>query len=143
MRTNKIVKKLALLNFVALGLFFSVNSYANSWDDYEGTTCAHKRDAIQSKIDHARGGIYQKEGLERALENLNNYCTDNDLESKYRKKVEEKTEKVSKQMQELREAQLKGDTKKIAKKEAKLLKDKNELTEAKNRLEQFYRDRSH
>ena len=43
-------------------------------------------------------------------------------------------------MQDLKEAQIKGDAKKIAKQEAKLQKVQAELTKAQSTLAQFYKD---
>ncbi|MDF7668019.1 DUF1090 domain-containing protein [Orbaceae bacterium ESL0727] len=141
---KKRVGKLAVMTLVVAlcGTVYSAQVYAANHDRSEGTTCANKKQLLQTKIDEAKqhNNSYQVAGLEKALSDVNNYCKDSDLETKYKKQVQDKTDEVAERMKELKAAQLKGDAEKMAKQEAKLLKDKAELTEAQSKLAQYYKD---
>jgi hypothetical protein len=54
--------------------------------------------------------------LERALTNVQRYCTDGKLTSEWQEKVADKESKVRERMEELRHAQASGDPEKIYKK---------------------------
>lgn len=136
----KSITKVSLFSFAVLA--FSCGANASNHQDVDGTTCSAKKQAIETQISYAEkhNDILRTQGLKKALSDVNSYCSNDDLEAKYKKKIEEKTEKVAERMQDLKEAQIKGDAEKIAKQEAKLLKDKAELTKAQSTLTQFYKD---
>ncbi len=136
----KSITKVSLFSFAVLA--FSCGANASNYDNVTGTTCSAKKQAIETQISYAEknNNMLSAQGLKKALSDVNSYCSNDDLEAKYKKKVEEKTEKVAERMQDLKEAQIKGDAKKIAKQEAKLQKVQAELTKAQSTLAQFYKD---
>ncbi|EML2681547.1 MULTISPECIES: DUF1090 domain-containing protein [Klebsiella] len=100
--------------------------------------CAEKEYQIQKQLEYAKayGNIHRVRGLERALTNVQRYCTDGKLTSEWQEKVADKESKVRERMEELRHAQASGDPEKIRKKEKKLQEAKNELMEVQSGLNQ-------
>ncbi|WP_392553044.1 DUF1090 domain-containing protein [Orbus wheelerorum] len=133
---NKIIK----VSFITLAAAISFNALANH-QDYDGSTCAGKKSAIQTQIDYAKkaNNTYQVKGLEKALSDVNSYCTNSDLEKKYKEKVQDKLNDVQEKQADLKQAQLEGNTKKIAKQQAKLAEKQQELQNAKDTLDGFYK----
>lgn len=102
--------------------------------------CALKQQQIQNQIDYAKkyGNNYKQKGLETALDNVKEHCTDASLKQEINDKIAEKQQKVNERESELKEAQAKGDAKKIAKKQKKLLSAQQELDEAKKELTTYF-----
>lgn len=129
-----------MLKISLIALAFTASSYAAA-DQFDGLTCAGKQIAIQTQLDFAKkaNNTYRAEGLQKALDDVNTYCTNDSLEEKYKDKVEDKLENLQDKQEDLQEAQLKGDTKKIAKQEMKVQKAEYELKEAQDHLDAFYK----
>lgn len=103
--------------------------------------CAHKVEGIQKEIDYAV--LYKNKekevGLRKALDEVNMYCTDADLRADFDKKIADKKKKIVDRQDELRKAQMKGDLKKIAKKQNKVREAELELIEMRQEKEQFFK----
>ncbi|WP_434777215.1 DUF1090 domain-containing protein [Neisseria sp. Ec49-e6-T10] len=99
-------------------------------------TCADKQRAIETEISYAKAhnNTYRLQGLNRALADVKAYCTDEGLQAKRQEKVTEKEHDVAKAERELKAAQAKNDSKKIAKKQKKLQEALSDLAEAKASL---------
>lgn len=136
------MKQTMTLSAISLALLFSLNANAQDWDKVDGTTCASKQTALNTQLEYAKNhnNVNRVRGLEKALDDVNRYCSNDKLEEKYKNQVKEKRDELAKREQELREAELKGDSSKIAKQSAKLDKDRTELSQAENKLSQFYQD---
>ncbi|GAB3417667.1 DUF1090 domain-containing protein [Erwinia aphidicola] len=102
------------------------------------TGCAAKRVEVAQQIQYAdaHGNSAQKAGLERALKEIDQHCTDSSLMADRQQKVQEKMEKVAERQADLREAQAGGSSKKIAKQQEKLARAQQELQEARDSLSQ-------
>jgi len=125
---------------MTLAVAFSFNALANH-HGYEGTTCLAKKNAIQTQIDYAKkaNNVYQIQGLEKALSDVNTYCTNDDLEKKYQENMQNKLKDVQEKQADLQAAKLKGDVKKVAKQQAKLTEKQQQLQDAQNKLDEFYK----
>ncbi|MEN0106535.1 MAG: DUF1090 domain-containing protein [Pseudomonas sp.] len=101
------------------------------------TGCAAKRDDIQQQIERAKaaGNSAQQAGLEKALSEVKNNCTDEQLEKSREQKVLDAQHEVKKRENELQKAMNKGDPEKIDKRKNKLAEARKELDEAKKQLE--------
>lgn len=108
------------------------NAYANT----SVNGCEIKKQNIQRQIEYAKahGNQYRLQGLERALQNVERYCTPEKVVENTRLELREKQLDVKERELELQEAQLKGDADKIAKRENKLAEAKIELKELENEL---------
>jgi hypothetical protein len=131
-----------LIFLVLTAIAFIPNIYAANHDEYQGVTCFSKKHIMEKQIDEAKkaGNLYQAQGFEKALHNINTYCNDDDLKAKYTEKVIEKTKKVAEKEQALAKAQAKRDSQKIAKQKLKLSEAQKELREAKTKLAEFYKE---
>ncbi|RKS86988.1 uncharacterized protein DUF1090 [Orbus hercynius] len=131
------MKNILKMSLITLAVTMSASALANQ---FEGLTCAGKKTAIQTQLDYAKqaNNVYQVQGLEKALTDVNTYCSNDDLAKKYQEKVQEKTAKLQEKQDDLKEAQLKGDPSKIAKQQAKLQKAQYELQEAQTQLDSFH-----
>jgi len=100
------------------------------------TGCDAKRAALEQELAYARqyGNTHRIQGLERALSNVNTYCTDESLKAELEQDVAQKELEVREREADLREAIAKGDPDKIASREEKLAEARYELAEAKRRL---------
>ncbi|NOH29675.1 DUF1090 domain-containing protein [Vibrio mediterranei] len=96
------------------------------------TGCAAKEQRIKTKLEYAKkyNNTHEIQSLELAIENVQNYCTDEKLYEERMQKVESKKKKVAERAQDLEQAKAKGDQKKIKKKERKLADAEEELQEA-------------
>lgn len=94
--------------------------------------CAEKAQAIQTQIDKAKqyGNHHRVEGLEKALSEVQNHCTEAGLEAERQQKIAEKQSKVAEREQELQEARQTGKADKIANKQRKLAEAQAELKAA-------------
>lgn len=84
---------LSKLSIITLVTVFSVNSYASSNDAHEELTCDAKKQAIETKIEQAKkaNNTFKVTGLEKALQQVDTNCSDETLEQKYKKLVDEKS----------------------------------------------------
>lgn len=98
--------------------------------------CDIKKSKIQEQISYAKahGNTHRVQGLERALQNVNTYCTPNSLRDDARDEVSDRTKEVAERKADLQKAVDKGDISKIAKRERKLAEAEAELKEAQAEL---------
>lgn len=128
------MKKLrtVLTGLTFIGAFSSFSTYAAS----ELKGCVAKEQQIQQQIDYAtqHGNKHRISGLEKALSELRQNCTDEKLTQERKNKISEKERKVTERMTELNQAKETGNADKINKKEKKLQEAKSELIEAQSEL---------
>lgn len=131
---------LSKLSIITLVMAFSVNSYASSNDVHEGLTCDAKKQAIEAKIEQAKkaNNTFEITGLEKALQQVNTNCSDDTLEQKYKRLVEEKSKNVSDKTKEYEKDGINANQDKIDALKSKLHDAEKELTEAKNKLADYY-----
>lgn len=117
-----------------LGLLASTAQAAETTKTLTG--CAAKRDEIQQQIEHAKaaGNSAQQAGLEKALSEVKNNCTDEQLEKSREQKVLDAQHEVKKRESDLQKAMSKGDPEKIDSRKNKLAEARKELDEAKKQL---------
>ncbi|QXI38100.1 DUF1090 domain-containing protein [Pseudomonas xantholysinigenes] len=103
----------------------------------ELTGCAAKRQAISEQIEQARahGNSDQQAGLEKALSEVTEHCTDANLRKEREQKVLDARHEVNQRTKDLDKAMKKGDAEKINKRKDKLAEAKKELQEAVDELE--------
>ncbi|WP_349744119.1 DUF1090 domain-containing protein [Roseateles cavernae] len=94
--------------------------------------CEAKRAAIETQITQAqaRGRSQEVAGLNRALAANKARCTDASLAKERETRIRAAERKVAEREKSLREAEHKGDAKKIASRKTKLDEARHELTEA-------------
>ena len=138
---------LSKLSIITLVTAFSVNSYASSNDAHEELTCDAKKQAIETKIEQAKkaNNTFEVTGLEKALQQVNTNCSDETLEQKFKRLVDEKSKNVSDKTKELAEktkeyekAGVDANQDKIDALKSKLHDAEKELSEAKNNLADYY-----
>lgn len=107
-------------------------------DSFQGG-CDTKAAKIQQEIDYAKvhGNTHRVAGLETALAEVKEHCTDEGLAKELNKGIAEKQQKVAEREADLKEAQAKGDPKKIAKQQKKLAEAKQELQDAQQKLASY------
>lgn len=94
--------------------------------------CQHKEQSIKQELEIARKHDNQRkvDGLERALSEVLEHCTDDGLKKSHQEKIRKHEEKVAERQKELQQERDKGgDSKKIAKREKKLAEAQHELKE--------------
>lgn len=91
--------------------------------------CEYKRQRLEHQIDYAQAhnNHHKVAGLQEALRQVNEHCTDNQLLRRKENKVVEKQRKVAERQRELEQAQASGKAEKIASKQAKLAEARREL----------------
>ena len=138
---------LSKLSIITLVTAFSVNSYASSNDAHEELTCDAKKQAIETKIEQAKkaNNTFEVTGLEKALQQVDTNCSDETLEQKFKRLVDEKSKNVSDKTKELAEKTKEYEKDGVDAKQDKIdaLKSKlhdaeKELSEAKNNLADYY-----
>ena len=138
---------LSKLSIITLVTAFSVNSYASSNDAHEELTCDAKKQAIETKIEQAKkaNNTFEVTGLEKALQQVNTNCSDETLEQKFKRLVDEKSKNVSDKTKELAEKTkeyekdgVDANQDKIDALKSKLHDAEKELSEAKNNLADYY-----
>ena len=104
--------------------------------------CDIKKSKIQEQLSYAKahGNTHRVQGLERALQNVNTYCTPNSLRDDARDEVSDRTKEVAERKADLQKAIDKGDISKIAKRERKLAEAEAELKEAQAELDHYCRE---
>ena len=98
--------------------------------------CAIKKEKIQQQIEYAKqyNNPHRVAGLQRALSNVETYCTNEGYRADNEERIAKKERKVAEREAELREAKASGRSDKIAKKQRKLREAESELEEALERL---------
>ncbi|EAA2983817.1 DUF1090 domain-containing protein [Salmonella enterica subsp. diarizonae] len=101
---------------------------------YEG--CEYKRQNLERQIDYAQAhnNTHRVAGLQEALSQVNEHCSDNQLRKRKENKVADKQRKVAERQRELEQARETGERKKIAKKQKRLDEALAELDEARSEL---------
>lgn len=121
---------------IIIALFFLAFSQTSAAAALTG--CAAKKQEIQTQLDYAKSHNNQNQihGLEKALTEVQDHCTDESLLKERTAKVNEKKEKVNERLAELQEAKEIGRLDKISKKQKKLEDAQEELKEAQRALSQ-------
>lgn len=131
------IAKLAILPAL---LAFSVGA-ANASNGYN---CEAKRAAIEYQIAQAKahGNYHRVAGLEKALNDVNTYCSNSNLAVKAQQKVDklekkliEKQSDVQSIQIELRQAQARGDLKKVAKYQKKIVEKQADVAKVQIELD--------
>ncbi|HAC8273575.1 TPA_asm: DUF1090 domain-containing protein [Salmonella enterica] len=101
---------------------------------YEG--CEYKRQHLERQIDYAQAhnNHHRVAGLQEALRQVDEHCTDNQLLRRKENKVAKKQRKVEERLRELEQARASGKREKIASRQAKLDEAREELAEARREL---------
>ncbi|MDF0733918.1 DUF1090 domain-containing protein [Pseudomonas entomophila] len=101
------------------------------------TGCAAKRSAIENQLKIARdnNNAEQVAGLEKALQESTEHCTDAGLRKAREQQVLDARHEVNQRTKDLDKAMKKGDPEKINKRKEKLAEAKKELQEAVDELE--------
>ncbi|MCO6537992.1 MAG: DUF1090 domain-containing protein [Gilliamella sp.] len=138
---KSVIRLISKLSVITLAISLSFGTYASN-EQLEGLTCESKKQSIEKQIDYAKknNNSHQIQGLEKALREVNEHCSNDDLEAKYKKKINEKSNKVAERTKELEQARAKGNKQKIIKQQTKLSDAKMELDEAKTKLSDFYKE---
>ncbi|PCR98463.1 hypothetical protein CP336_02225 [Pseudomonas fluorescens] len=111
---------------------------AMAGEDAPGLTgCAAKKQGIINQIVQAksRGNADQQAGLETALREVTEHCTDAGLKKERENKVLDAKHEVSKRQADLDKAMKKGDPEKIDKRKNKLAESRKELQDALDELD--------
>lgn len=100
------------------------------------TGCAAKRSAIENQLEQARShnNSGQVRGLEKALQENTEHCTDKGLQAERQAKIDKAQAEVNERQDDLAKAQAKGDPGKIATRERKLAESQAELKQAEAEL---------
>jgi len=98
--------------------------------------CQQKQQAIQQELEMAReyGNKARINGLEKALRENQQHCTDAGLLQSQQEKVAEKQQKVAEREADLQKAQASGRRDKIEKQQRKLTEAREELADAQAEL---------
>lgn len=109
--------------FLALGLVtLSAGAFA-------ATPCQEKEQDIQREIHYAEKHNNQSriDGLNKALREVKENCSDNKLRADHQKKIAKQKEEIAERRHDLDEAKAKGDADKISKREHKLTEAQEQL----------------
>ncbi|MBF8741112.1 DUF1090 domain-containing protein [Pseudomonas guariconensis] len=101
------------------------------------TGCAAKRSAIENQLVYAKkhNNWGEIRGLEKALKENTDHCTDAGLRQERLAKIEKAKAEIAERQADLAQARAKGDAGKIAKRERKLAESEAELKQAELELE--------
>lgn len=96
-----------------------------------GPICAEKIERIQEQMEHAKkyGNQYRLRGLQRALEQVTQHCSDEHALSEQEHEVADKQQAVLERQADLDAAQRDNKSDKLAKRQRKLLEAQAELEE--------------
>lgn len=119
------MRTIVTLISIAASAFAAQNSFAQPMH----VTCESKQAEISHDIEHAKakGQINRVHGLEKALRENQEHCSDAKLAQEHAERIIEKEKKVEKRQRDLDDARETGKASKIANREAKLAKEKTEL----------------
>lgn len=127
-------KTLLTLSLILMPLTFTAAHAANTL-----TGCAAKKQEIETQLSFARqhNNSHQVDGLEKALKEVQQNCTESSLLKQRQEKVSEKKFKVQEREEQLAKAKAEGrSASKIQKREDKLAEARQELKEAEQALQQ-------
>ncbi|EAM2687002.1 DUF1090 domain-containing protein [Salmonella enterica] len=98
--------------------------------------CAAKKQEVENQISYAQehNNTHQIAGLQKALREIEEHCTDPQLLKQRQLKLSEKRKKVTERQAELERARETGNPKKMAQKQKKLDRAREELQDAQNML---------
>ncbi len=104
--------------------------------------CEAKQADIRTQIEQAKaaGNSEQQAGLEKALSENTEHCTDKGLIKQQEGKVLDAKQEVSKRQADLDKAMKKGDADKINKRKDKLAESRKELQDEQQKLEKLQPD---
>lgn len=107
------------------------------WAD--NPACQYRAAEIQNQIDYARehGNVHKQSGLERALTQVQQHCKDEDLLRDAQEAIREQQEEIQERMEEIAQQTRKGDTDKVRKLEQKLERDRIELEQLREELNEL------
>ncbi|WP_382322095.1 DUF1090 domain-containing protein [Hydrogenophaga sp. UC242_53] len=127
------MKAIAALCCASALLVFAAPTLANE----PSSACQAKRRNIEAQLANAteHGRKQEVAGLKKALRANQANCTDASLEKERSAEIRQAQKKVAEREKSLREAQQKGDPKKLAERQAKLDEARRELTEAERPIE--------
>ena len=131
------MKRLPIFLSIAL---FAANVFASTQDCSEKVGCDAKECQIEKQLSEAKKADNSHEiaGLEKALEQVKEHCTNQDLKDELREKIADKEDEVAEHQDDLREA-LKGqDREKVKKYKQKLTEDIDELNMLKQELAKLH-----
>lgn len=119
---------------ILTGLLYSLMVSGVMANGYE--RCEYKRQNLERQIDYAQAhnNTHRVAGLQEALRQVNEHCTDNQLRKRKENKVADKQRKVAERQRELEQARVSGKREKIANKQAKLDEAREELAQARLEL---------
>ncbi|MFQ6575398.1 DUF1090 domain-containing protein [Pseudomonas sp. UM16] len=126
----KLFSNLVLLTAIGLG----ATSLQAAESNADLTGCAAKKADIQKQIDNSVNP-FEKSGLEKALSEVNEHCTDAGLRKERNDKVLKAKHEVAERQSDLDKAMKKGDPEKINKRKDKLAESKQELQQALDELD--------
>lgn len=131
------MKPLPLLTALALCCAVATPLLAADEDAAELKGCAAKQQAINEQIEQARahGNGAQQAGLEKALTENKEHCTDAGLQKERENKVLDARHEVAKRQADLDKAMKKGDADKINTRKDKLAQSRKELQQALDELD--------
>ncbi|EAR5683955.1 DUF1090 domain-containing protein [Salmonella enterica] len=112
-------------------LLLSMHSHAAA-----PTGCAAKKQEVENQLTYAleHNNTHQISGLQKALREIEEHCTDPELLRQRQLKITEKYNKLTERQAELDKAKETGDPKKMAQKQKKLDRAREELQDAQNML---------
>ena len=121
--------------FALLGAMFAVSAHATDTSQLKG--CAAKEQDVRNQISRAQsaGNSSEVSGLNKALEEIQDHCTEAGLKRERENKVLDAKHEVSKRQAELDKAIKKGDPEKINKRKDKLAESRKELQDAVDQLD--------
>lgn len=123
---------------ISLSILFSAFTVTSVNAAAPATGCEAKKQDIQQELAMARehGNAARIAGLEKALRETTEHCTEGGLLKERQEKVSEKQLKVQEREQDLQKAQANGRSDKIEKQQRKLAEAREELKEAQDALTQ-------
>jgi valyl-tRNA synthetase len=120
--------------FTAVGL---ASTFAMADESTPLKGCAAKQHDIEAQLDQARahGNTHQQKGLETALAQVKDHCTEASLRAEREQKITKAQHEIKEREADLQTATQKGDPDKIAKRKAKLAEAQHELQAAQAELD--------
>ncbi|EJC9268948.1 DUF1090 domain-containing protein [Salmonella enterica] len=127
------MKYVKIMITTTFAMLLSIQSYAAT-----PVGCTAKRQQVENQITYARehNNTHQIAGLQKALREIEDHCTDPELLKQRQLKISEKRKKVAERQAELERAHETGNPKKMAQKQKKLDRARDELQDAQNMLSQ-------
>lgn len=126
---------------VACGLLLANSAMADVDRCLGLTGCDRKECILEVQQEYAakHGNKYRNEGLQKALNSVERYCSDDSLKQRQQSAIEERERDVEYRQDDLKMAKGIGDSKKIKKAEEKLAKAKEKVTKAKEKFSRIWK----